>query len=334
MDLVHPSSKFPLPLPEDIICHILCLLPVKTLVALRCVSRQWCSLIDSPYFVKLHIECSITTSSNLTLIFHTSVDKYVRNVWDDYFSHDGENIPDGGLYSLDFVNFESESDSDSESEFTCTALHPLDDNPMKNVVEDASLTQVIASCNGLLLLAERRTGYVFILWNPCTGKYHKIPELPLTDRLYFNNSRFCDDVYGFGYDLINQDYKLVWIVTKFMLNTERQQVYVYSLNSDSWRRVLDLFRYDIGFNATHAVLVNNTLHWTGYPPASPNWDEYPDYVIVAFDLVAEECHELPHPNDVDLHCFHTVLSVFEGCLSLISVPNRVIGMSLMPMCGR
>lgn len=41
-------------LPSDLLREILCKLPVKSLLRFRCVSKMWCSLIDSPDFISMH----------------------------------------------------------------------------------------------------------------------------------------------------------------------------------------------------------------------------------------------------------------------------------------
>ncbi|XP_062088510.1 F-box protein CPR1-like [Humulus lupulus] len=55
-------------LPGDAILNILCRLSVKDLLRYRCVSKPWCSLIDDPHFVRTHLEHSMETDSNLSLI--------------------------------------------------------------------------------------------------------------------------------------------------------------------------------------------------------------------------------------------------------------------------
>ncbi|KAL8096473.1 hypothetical protein AgCh_037438 [Apium graveolens] len=55
-------------LTEDLVSEILCRLPVKTLLQYRCVSKPWCSLIDSPRFVKTHLKRSIECNTNTGLI--------------------------------------------------------------------------------------------------------------------------------------------------------------------------------------------------------------------------------------------------------------------------
>ncbi|PON91357.1 F-box domain containing protein [Trema orientale] len=55
-------------LPWVAIVNILSRLPVKDLLRYRCVSKPWCSLIDGPDFIKMHLNHSTETSSNLGLI--------------------------------------------------------------------------------------------------------------------------------------------------------------------------------------------------------------------------------------------------------------------------
>ena len=55
-------------IPRDIITDVLSRVPVKSLLRFRCVSKPWCSLIDSPHFVKTHLNRSVDNRTNLTLI--------------------------------------------------------------------------------------------------------------------------------------------------------------------------------------------------------------------------------------------------------------------------
>jgi len=42
-------------LPQELIAEILSLLPVESLVRFQCVSKAWFSLINDPYFIKMHL---------------------------------------------------------------------------------------------------------------------------------------------------------------------------------------------------------------------------------------------------------------------------------------
>lgn len=41
-------------LPNELIDEILCRVPVKYLIRCRCVSKEWCSIIDSNAFIETH----------------------------------------------------------------------------------------------------------------------------------------------------------------------------------------------------------------------------------------------------------------------------------------
>ncbi|GMN36503.1 hypothetical protein TIFTF001_006097 [Ficus carica] len=59
-------------LPWDIIVNILCRLSVKDLLRYRSVSKPWRSLIDGPDFIKMHLNNSMETSSNLGIVIRDS----------------------------------------------------------------------------------------------------------------------------------------------------------------------------------------------------------------------------------------------------------------------
>ncbi|KAK1367178.1 hypothetical protein POM88_042739 [Heracleum sosnowskyi] len=55
-------------LTEHLVSEILSRLPVKALLQYRCVSKPWCSLIDSPRFVKAQLKRSIECNTNTGLV--------------------------------------------------------------------------------------------------------------------------------------------------------------------------------------------------------------------------------------------------------------------------
>jgi hypothetical protein len=63
-------------LPLDIIAEILCGLPVKLLLQLRCVCKSWKSLISNPKFAKKHL--SLSTACQLYFRSYSDpLDKYI-----------------------------------------------------------------------------------------------------------------------------------------------------------------------------------------------------------------------------------------------------------------
>ncbi|XP_019254784.1 PREDICTED: F-box protein CPR30-like [Nicotiana attenuata] len=194
--------------PLDVLAEILCRLPVDCALRCRCVSRSWRALIDSAEFAKLHVNYSVKTNSNLRLM--------LRKV--DYFGY-GKRC----FYSLDFDSLNSRVVTPKE------LTNPL----MSSEIN----TKILGSCNGLLLISN--TVDEIALWNPSTGKYKKIPVVGITENHVHVN-------FGFGYDVTNDDYKVVRIV-QFEKGSEKgsfhSDVMVFSLRSSCWRRVEEELPY-------------------------------------------------------------------------------------------
>ncbi|XP_038715896.1 F-box protein CPR1-like isoform X2 [Tripterygium wilfordii] len=268
-------------LPLDLVTDILLRQPVKSLLRFKCVCKIWCSTIDGPDFVKLHLEGSLKNGSNLSLMFKSL-----------------------HLYSIGFESLNTGVELDH---------HPLWDG-------FGCETEVVGSCNGLVLL-ENSPGKL-ALYNYSTRKYHQLPVEPI--RMF---ERESDDppyiCYGFGYDSVNDDYKVVRMVLGSFwdsgegLSSPDAEVGVYSLKSDSWRRVfslLSLYRpfYHKYFHRWCGVLAGGALHWVS--PRDPVNDR-PNFII-GFDLRSEEFYRVSQP-DYETYNFDLDLSVLGGCLSAL-----------------
>ncbi|MBA0736108.1 hypothetical protein Gogos_009691 [Gossypium gossypioides] len=102
-------------LPHEMTSGILCRLSVKDLLRFRSVSKPWCSTIDDPYFIKLHLSHSIKTSTNHSLILSHGEDHF---------------------FSVNCALFET----------TQRLNHPFG--------EQRKTLQILGSCNGLLALID------------------------------------------------------------------------------------------------------------------------------------------------------------------------------------
>ncbi|KAF3672380.1 putative NADP-dependent alkenal double bond reductase P2-like [Capsicum annuum] len=110
----------------------------------------------------------------------------------------------------------------------------------------------LGSCNGLICLTPM--SFKLMLWNPCTGKYKEFQDS------YAQSVGSCYIRYGFGYDVVNDDFKVVKIFS-FAIDEVKYEnvVKIYSLRGDSWK-------IGEGFvsgymNAQSGVFVNGFLHW-------------------------------------------------------------------------
>ncbi|KAK1367155.1 putative F-box domain-containing protein [Heracleum sosnowskyi] len=150
---------------EDLIAQILDRLPVKSLLRFRCVSKPWCSLIDSPHFVKAHLRRSIECNTSTGLIIRGALDWYADSL-----------------------------DDTTAIEF---------DETLRTLLRGTCL---VGSCNGLICLYKPKTD--IFLWNLATRRYRKLPTAPTDFLRPFDIRPF---LYGFGYDAVNDDYKVLSI---------------------------------------------------------------------------------------------------------------------------
>ncbi|KAG9148479.1 hypothetical protein Leryth_025170 [Lithospermum erythrorhizon] len=98
-------------------------------------------------------------------------------------------------------------------------------------------------CNGLFFKYNSKNDTI-ILWNPSTMTHQNIHKIPK----FKSPKGYCIGSYyvnGFGYDAVNDDYKLVGMPTiHHNYNSFRFYVVnIYSLKWDSWRRIEQVIPY-------------------------------------------------------------------------------------------
>ncbi|XP_056697127.1 F-box/kelch-repeat protein At3g23880-like [Spinacia oleracea] len=208
-------------IPKDLMIQpILPRLPVKHLARSKLVRKKCNSSISSTNFT-LHY-------TKQPLISHPSFPVQSLFVQDDktfylYSCENDDNVGQKNLVKLD-VDFS---------------------------VNSGEVIELIGCSNGLVCLAEIY-GKFFFLYNPATSQSHKFypGDFEIWDPSYTN--------WGFGYDSINDDFKVVRIMT----NGVTQTVHVYSLKMNVWRKVDFGVERSRGFLFEKAVFVNDTLYWT------------------------------------------------------------------------
>ncbi|OIT36462.1 PREDICTED: F-box/kelch-repeat protein At3g23880-like [Nicotiana attenuata] len=259
-------------LPEEIFFEILLRLPVKSLLKFRSVSKSWLSLISSPLFNKTHVNFSLNNPqmTDYRLAVVASVSKLGRIC---------------NIYNMGF-----EKDS-----FFTVVKHS---NPAKSLSLSA---KILGSCNGLICLTSDK--FTLMLFNPCTGNFNVFPDSMLKD-----NGGGCYVRYGFGYDVSNEDYKVVKIFS-FPLAEGRYEnmVKVYSLKDKSWS-IIEGFNSG-NINGKLGVFVNGALHWeVCYSYCSSDcWE------IVTLDLAAGQYGKIALPRYEDEGIYWT-LGVSRGYL--------------------
>ncbi|XP_059309917.1 F-box/kelch-repeat protein At3g23880-like [Lycium ferocissimum] len=188
-------------LPSEFITEILLKLPMKSLVRFRCISQSWLALISSPEFVKTLLSIF---ANNKEYTHHKLILSSFRR----------GNINDCSL-----------KDCSLSSLLYDSIAHSFDlDYPMKHLRQSI---KVVGSVNGLICLAIEDED--FILWNPSIRKFKKLPD---------SRAAGCYFIYGFGYDELQNDYKLVGISgTLNYRRSHKVETKIYSLQGNSFRSI-------------------------------------------------------------------------------------------------
>ncbi|KAF6149492.1 hypothetical protein GIB67_011393 [Kingdonia uniflora] len=172
--------------------------------------------------------------------------------------------------------------------------------------------EYVGSCNGLVCIIPDNEDIAY-LWNPSTREYKRLPDNPyaIPDNFGFGNAPI---VYGFGYDRVVENYKVVRMVSLYNDFSDEEnysEVSVYSLGLDLWRRVSNV-PYESYF-AVSGEFVSGALHWV-----VSDWSKQEGSIIVAFDISNEEFREIPEPEpEYRSGSFLITVRVYEGELCLI-----------------
>ncbi|GAU18271.1 hypothetical protein TSUD_176130 [Trifolium subterraneum] len=159
-------------LPFDLVAdNILCRLPVKLLLQLKCVCKSWKYLISDPKFAKKHLRFS-TKLQRYHIMVNSTLDLKKFLVYDSIIS---------SIFST--------SSSVTQTQRIC----PVGFNPSD-----------FSTCDGIICFPIDTTSAV--LWNPSIRKLKILPPLipAFDERLYC-----C--AYTFGYDHFIDNYKIIGI---------------------------------------------------------------------------------------------------------------------------
>ncbi|XP_055961357.1 F-box protein CPR1-like [Mercurialis annua] len=235
----------------EIVSNILSRCDVATIGRCKCISKQWRGIIDSTHFMKLQLDYA----SNIN-----SAAVFFKDLFDET------------LFQAPMRNL------DMRSVQTISQVKPF---------------SLVGSCNGLLLLHKNQT-QDFCIMNPLTKKHVYLPYLlPSSFLGTGRNNDACGNAlgYGFGYDCVNDDYKVVRFVQELdhaktgFLRTEMTVTCVKKRAT-----ILDQIPYFMNPSA-NGFFAGGTLHWL---MAKYNHDNV--HLIVGYDLATNKIRELPLPD--------------------------------------
>jgi F-box interacting protein len=166
------------------------------------------------------------------------------------------------------------------------------------------------SCNGILCLADHNNGFI-LLCNPSLRKFKKLPPFQMQQVII----RHYQTSYGFGYDHVIDNYKVVAVLNYHIGMTEeiKTEVEVYNFGTNCWKNIGE-FPFD-GIPAEfYGKFVSGTIYWLACKEyllrKSPCF-------IVSFDLENESFQQVPKPDYGNVDENFVILSVLRDSLRLL-----------------
>jgi F-box interacting protein len=272
-------------LPFDLVAEIFSRLPVKLLLQLQCLGKSWKSLISDPKFTKKHLQFSKAFHHNHHLIVNTS----------------------GVIGKLILPSVFNAAMSTSRIKPTKLRFPDI-----LNTVSAHNLC--VSSCDGILCFTSGYgtiAGHSIVLWNPSIRRFSTFPALENPGKRVLNSME-----YNFGYGHFTHTYKIV-AVSIFL--DKSNEVHVYTLGTNSWRRIQDVPSY--GSISAPGVFARGTINWLAHDASSSS-----SHNIVSLDLEKELYKMLLKPN---LETNSWTLRVLMDCLCIFASFEKFVDIWIM-----
>ncbi|KAJ0453915.1 putative F-box domain-containing protein [Helianthus annuus] len=168
--------------------------------------------------------------------------------------------------------------------------------------------RIVGSCNGVLCLHEYGKGIT--LWNPSIRR-----KVTVHDRPLLSDWRGQVHPFGFAFDPIIKDYKIVMTTN---CNTKKGLVlrtFVYRMKKDAWHEIASPTRDLLSCRESCQCLFNGTLHWVIKRFLTDSHDDCHSPYILAFNPSSEifSTIELPEPSWETKE-----VTIINGSLAVIS----------------
>ncbi|XP_058739926.1 F-box/kelch-repeat protein At3g23880-like [Vicia villosa] len=271
--------------PDDLISVVFSVLPVKSLVRFRCLSKSCDSLISDPIFVKFHLKRSSIRNPVLTI--NT---QHIKQIPGDFLCE---------------IQWEVD-----ECVVPCPVSRLIDNPSLTLFIDpcyqwniDQIWGRIVGVCNGLICLCGESFNFIHSypeywlrLCNPAT-------RITSPRFGYFPYINHGDDSYGysFGCDSSTDTYKVV--AFKHIPDPFTTDVRILSLGDNVWRNLesFPVIPLRLGYEEKD-VYFSGTLNWL----AIHNMQLYnfkditvEQFVIVSLDLATETYHQYRLPNGFD-----------------------------------
>ncbi|KAL5052366.1 hypothetical protein RYX36_033048 [Vicia faba] len=268
-------------LPLDLVEEILCRLPVKKLIQLRCVCKSWNSLFsENSSFAKKHLRWSTSKQSRHHLFVKSGNFVDLQSPLSTIFTSRDVTM---SVYSLRAILKKGESDRDGGG--------------------------YVSTCDGIICYTIDASTAAALLFNPSIRKFIILPPLEFPDLPSFNI------LYTLVYDRFINNYKVIARIDHYT----KSHVSVYTFGTHHWRRIQDFpspdqllvdkySNFELMCSST-GIFVNDSVNWLT------------SQFIVSLDLENESYQKLSLPvSNVRFGALRgclITLGTLRGCLSLL-----------------
>lgn len=265
-------------IPYDLTFSIMSKLPLKSLKRFSCVRKSWSLLFENPYFMNMYQKKFMYSDHSSyegdSCLLIQQIEPYFQN----------RRV----LYWLSGERFENKVKLDWPP--------PFQEN-------DQGVCVLGPAVNGIVCLYQWHTPTV-VLCNPSSMEFKVVPPSP-TESLILNEVGLFI-IHGFGYDHFRDDYKVIRYVSRWLMESNIEDNMednpnklsnndlweIYSLRSDSWRK-LDIHLTKSYWPYVGAfVHVNGVCHWWNHDDNEP--------LLVSFDLRDEVCYTTAMPSNIPM----------------------------------
>jgi len=243
---------------DDLFNSVLSKLPIKSLKRFGCVRKSWSLLLtrDHPYY------------HDVSVLLHQTFTPFSRHYVDETFD----------LYSISGERFENRVKLD----WPRVNLDPI---YRYNILGSGSVHGILC-----LFCASRRS---ILLWNPSTKEVKLIPPSPFDSK---PNCYIYVDHHAFGYDFVNNDYRVMRHVvvvdeTNYKANYGHYIWEIYSVRNNSWRKLDDDMQNES--MREDQLYIDGLSHWLC--KGETNNETY----LLSFDWSNEVFLTTPIPSDMD-----------------------------------
>ncbi|XP_073027028.1 F-box/kelch-repeat protein At3g23880-like [Primulina eburnea] len=270
-------------LPMDVLIEVLILLPLKSLLKFRCVSKTWRDLISSPLFIDRHLKCDRKHSVLLVKL----IPNHVLTPQSGKLSQ---------MLSFHYPDFPELSVSPDLRIPIPKDLNIPSYNNLLNI-------PIHGPCNGLVCIAVEE--FVF-LCNPALREFKLLPPLKFPE-----NHTAHPLGYGFGFDQIGGVYKVIQISDEHDLHYNR--VDLYDSASNSWKQIEAKVPYIID-SLSVGLLFKGAIHWYAI---TDDLDDHP--FVLCFDMSSEDFQHLDFHDNFSPPKWSPDLMELDGSLAMACI---------------